>query len=795
MGSRFVVESKVFELALIERRGKPQIFIEESKGRVSSWVRVGVESLGFLMEGLNHCIMDEKEDRWEREWKEQGKSYSLLRSLNRAGCFLCLGVTDSERKQYCIYILKGRGGKKGWASMAENLQLLRRSIDRKDNIQEEKVGGNLAVKRTFVEVVKRLICRDKSSVKVKVRRWRRFGEIGEISGNSWGLKGRTMGGLRLRFEHWSPKTGCREEEEQNNEVWVRIFETAKLEELQWARILVKMDGEAKLSMLEIGVEEEVYAFVLWWELRPSVKKIRFDSRKSGKERGMGREVIADWAQESTPMGSMRRACGPSSQRDFMSLKLKGVVNEGVGSEAGPSKRWAFDGNGSMLDGGERLVIWETKEIRKKREKAILSATDKALAEEAMRYDSSLRIEGKRGYRSSHLILYSFDRAPERESYDHSGVLGEINEVGPGVDDNGCWDLVEFTKDSNLARGVEWDSEMTKPQEIRRDKNSANVGGGGEKFRLGKILRLEGLGCGWGSGRFKNVEDEIVWVFTGVYGPFTKKERECLWEEIGVVRGIWDEPWCLGGDFNITLFQRERSRQGRITPTMMRFAYIIGDLGLVDFPLQRGVFTWSGGLNNQSWARLDRFLVSPSWLDQFNGVLQRRLPRPVSDHFPLLLEGGELRRGPSPFRFENMWLKEQEVREGIANAYQQMLSEDSGWKADIVRIQLDHISQQEAENLEILLSENEIHSTLIEMNGDKAPGLDGFTMAFWQSSWNFVKGEILEMFKKFHEQSSFLKNLNNTFLVLILKKWRRETVDFGDFRPISLFGGGAIQIAG
>ena len=38
------------------------------------------------------------------------------------------------------------------------------------------------------------------------------------------------------------------------------------------------------------------------------------------------------------------------------------------------------------------------------------------------------------------------------------------------------------------------------------------------------------------------------------------------------------------------------------------------------------------------------------------MLQRRLPRPISNHFPLLLEGGGLRRGPSPFRFENMWLK-------------------------------------------------------------------------------------------------------------------------------------------
>ncbi|RVW76231.1 hypothetical protein CK203_048920 [Vitis vinifera] len=124
-------------------------------------------------------------------------------------------------------------------------------------------------------------------------------------------------------------------------------------------------------------------------------------------------------------------------------------------------------------------------------------------------------------------------------------------------------------------------------------------------------------------RFKNVEDGAVWVFTGVYGPFTKEAREGLWEELGAVRGIWEEPWCLGGDFNSTLYQRERSRQGRITSNMRRFAHIIEELGL---------------------------------LDNFSGVIQRRLPRPVSDHFPILLEGGGLRRGPSPFRFENMWLK-------------------------------------------------------------------------------------------------------------------------------------------
>ncbi|KAL6328051.1 hypothetical protein AAG906_033319 [Vitis piasezkii] len=115
-------------------------------------------------------------------------------------------------------------------------------------------------------------------------------------------------------------------------------------------------------------------------------------------------------------------------------------------------------------------------------------------------------------------------------------------------------------------------------------------------------------------RFRNVGDGAIWVFTGVYGPFSRDDRECLWEEFGAIRGF-------------------------------------------------------GGLNNQSWARLDRFLATPSWLDQYSRVHQRRLPRPTSDHFPVLLEGGGLRRGPSPFKFENMWLKAKGFKDLIEGWWQ------------------------------------------------------------------------------------------------------------------------------
>ena len=121
-----------------------------------------------------------------------------------------------------------------------------------------------------------------------------------------------------------------------------------------------------------------------------------------------------------------------------------------------------------------------------------------------------------------------------------------------------------------------------------------------------------------------------------------------------------------------------------------------------------------------------------------------------------------------------------------NAYQRLLSESSDWKADIGRLQLNQINLQEARTLELLFSEAKVQAALMDMNGDKAPRPNGFTLAFWKNCWEFVKENILEMFKEFYEQNVFLKSLNNTFFVLLPKKG--ETEDLGDFRPISLLRG-------
>jgi hypothetical protein len=156
--------------------------------------------------------------------------------------------------------------------------------------------------------------------------------------------------------------------------------------------------------------------------------------------------------------------------------------------------------------------------------------------------------------------------------------------------------------------------------------------------------------------FRNVEDHFAWAFVGVYGPNADGDRRFLWDELAGLLSWWDLPWCIGGDFNVTCFSSERSSEARMCPAMLEFSDFIYEQGLMDIPLVGGSFTWSSNRDPPSWSRIDRFLVSPSWESQFPDLLQKRLPRLCSDHFPILLDCGGIPGAKRYFKFENMWLK-------------------------------------------------------------------------------------------------------------------------------------------
>ncbi|RVW74015.1 hypothetical protein CK203_055872 [Vitis vinifera] len=218
---------------------------------------------------------------------------------------------------------------------------------------------------------------------------------------------------------------------------------------------------------------------------------------------------------------------------------------------------------------------------------------------------------------------------------------------------------------------------------------------------------EGVVRSLGSGRFLDWraldasgtagENGTVWVFMGVYGPFTKEERECLWEEIGAIRGLWEDPWVDGYS----------SARGSVY-----LEWGPNNQSWLDWietkSLEQGVFR-NLGCNKAAALQQVEFwdLVESDRILSVEETELKRRPRKTikmgafgRNSLETIIKG-DLAKGRGQ-KYELFPLEE-----GIANAYQQMLSEGSGWQADIGRLRLDQISHQEAKNLEAPFSEAEI----------------------------------------------------------------------------------------
>uniref|UniRef100_A0A2N9I593 Reverse transcriptase domain-containing protein n=1 Tax=Fagus sylvatica TaxID=28930 RepID=A0A2N9I593_FAGSY len=347
--------------------------------------------------------------------------------------------------------------------------------------------------------------------------------------------------------------------------------------------------------------------------------------------------------------------------------------------------------------------------------------------------------------------------------------------------------------------------------------------------------------------------------------------------------------------------------------------------LIDLPLGGGPYTWSNGAVNPSMSRINRFLISSDWEDVYPDVTQKLLPRPLSDHFPLLLEVGSMRRGKSPFRFENMWLQDvgfvdrvatwwagysfigppslvlarklkalkedlkqwnyhvfgnvgvkqqqlfcdlevldrkeccgglslserdlrgtllleldklahfeetswrqksrvlwlkegdnntkffhkmansnrrrnfmeklevdgtlytldSDIRNKAVDYYTSLYTENETWRPVVDDLPFSRIGDMDRSMLTSRFEKDEVLQVIKDLQGDKSPGPDGFTMAFFQKCWTILETDVMGFFDEFFEKGTFAYSLNATFVTLIPKK--QNAVNIRDFRPISLIG--------
>ncbi|RVW40777.1 hypothetical protein CK203_080717 [Vitis vinifera] len=530
------------------RGGFEKGFHVEWKGGISSWVRLGPVSLGIVFECLNLSIEDGRMGRWVREWKENGRMYSLSRDYNRGGCFLCLGVADLERKRFSVFIPKGRGVKGRWASMVDILRSLgcEESYPNNQKVDVSRSKPNMV--KSYMEATK--VTKEKGESNTKgddlrgwgsqlARIWRLKGNLGlakmergkvlmefeipaEVEQASK-MGSILLGGVALRLEKWSPKTGCLKEGERSNEAWVRVVglpvslwerdilrkigeacggllaidhQTEKMEELQWARLLVKWNGESPPSLVERGkavvtvakeggdasarVGVRVLGAMEDSRLEDCLLTADGTQRQSS---GSGQTSDPTWSEDGPPGGphasgglgfppglvfygngngkpkekvgplSLLKGDGPAFQSPSPLGSSKAQTEKGSsaverirsplrGPDMDISTCWGKDDQWGLRRGDE--TQWGG-----------ISRTDSALLEEDARYDNVPSSSGMVALDPSPPFFSSFGRTPRKESFDRSGLIVEstkgdclCKEIGHSEQFVGkCWDLVEISNDS------------------------------------------------------------------------------------------------------------------------------------------------------------------------------------------------------------------------------------------------------------------------------------------------------------------------------------------------------------
>lgn len=90
-------------------------------------------------------------------------------------------------------------------------------------------------------------------------------------------------------------------------------------------------------------------------------------------------------------------------------------------------------------------------------------------------------------------------------------------------------------------------------------------------------------------------------------------------------------------------------------------------------------------DGSAMSRLDRFLLSDEWIQEWGVVAQWALNRDVSDHCPIVLKDGCQNWGPKPFRFFNCRLDHQGFKKLVESAW--LNFSFFGWKAFVLKEKL------------------------------------------------------------------------------------------------------------
>lgn len=169
------------------------------------------------------------------------------------------------------------------------------------------------------------------------------------------------------------------------------------------------------------------------------------------------------------------------------------------------------------------------------------------------------------------------------------------------------------------------------------------------------------------------------IVTLVYAKCNSNERQILWDSLVDLVDTYQSPWIIGGDFNVIRHEEEKLRGLPVTINeTQEFNQCISMCNMEEPQYKGSKYTWWNGRTDEGciFKRLDRILGNDKLQSIFQLMEIEHLPRSGSDHAPLFLQCRvEKEQIIKPFRFLNLWLKEESCLEIIRDSWKTELTGD------------------------------------------------------------------------------------------------------------------------
>ena len=129
-------------------------------------------------------------------------------------------------------------------------------------------------------------------------------------------------------------------------------------------------------------------------------------------------------------------------------------------------------------------------------------------------------------------------------------------------------------------------------------------------------------------------------------------------------------------------------------------------------------------------------------------------------------------------------EEQDITRVISNYFTQIFTTNGNDSfSQIQGLLRKKVSPDMNRMLTAIPSDSEIREAVMSINGNKAPGPDGFSATFYQSYWHIVGADVIRDVRDFFTSSSLHPQQNETHIRLIPKITAPRSV--ADYRPIAL----------